>query len=301
MRNQMAKAFVNVLALVLGIACTQSAFAQTFKRVNVKGGSSLVQIAAGGASVWALASNGNPYIFKTNKFVLANSISLTQIAVGGGNVFQADAVWGLDSSGLIYRALKSGTTWAFSQVPGILDLIAVGAGNQDNCHPYEVWGLNPSAQIYRYNFCGQSFEQVPGTLATLAVGGGGVWGINGSGTSFRFSFGTLLFDGSFGGPFTQITVGPNGVWAIDSRSNLRQYNNQSDFLDRRVGLETFTQVQVGGNGVWGLNFSGQVFRFEESTGSVVSIPSVFRSISAGSGSGVWGIDSSGKAYAFSTP
>jgi hypothetical protein len=53
-----------MLALVLGIACTQSASAQTFKRVNFKGGAPLVQIAAGGASVWARASNGNPYILK---------------------------------------------------------------------------------------------------------------------------------------------------------------------------------------------------------------------------------------------
>lgn len=300
MRNQMAKAFVKMLGLVLGIACTQSAFAQTFKRVNVKGAAPLVQIASGGASVWALASNGNPYIFKTNKFVLANNIHLTQIAVGGGNTFQSDGVWGLNSSGLIYKAAKSGTTWTFSQVPGILSWIAVGAGNQDNCHPYEVWGLSPISEIFRFNFCGQSFEQVPGILCSLAVGGGGVWGANCNGATFRFNFGNQLFD-SFGGPFTQITVGPNSVWAIDSRSNLRQYNNESDFLDHQIGGQTFTQVQVGGNGAWALNFSGQVFRFEESTGSVVSIPSVFRSISAGSGSDVWGLDSSGKAYAFSIP
>src|ERR1700738_2038128 len=80
---------VKMLALALGIVCTQSAPAQTFKRVNVQGGAALIQIAPGGASVWALASSGHPYIFKTNKFVLANNIYLCQIAVGGGNTLQA--------------------------------------------------------------------------------------------------------------------------------------------------------------------------------------------------------------------
>src|SRR6266481_3943058 len=175
----LAKSFVKMLALVLGIACTQSAPAQTFKHVTVKGGVPLVQIAAGGASVWARASNGNPYIFKSNKFVLANSISLTQIAVGGGNSRQPDEVWGLDSAGSIYRATKSGTSWIFNQVPGILDFIVVGIGYADTCHPYEAWGLNPSAAIFRFNYCSGSWEQIPGTLQTMAVGGGEVWGLNG--------------------------------------------------------------------------------------------------------------------------
>ena len=301
MRNRSGKSLVKMLALALGIACTQSTPAQTFKRVTVKGGAPLRQIAPGGASVWARASNGNPYIFKTNKFVLASSISLAQLAVGGGNVLQPDAVWGLDSAGNIYKATKNGTAWVFSPVPGALDLIAVGAGF-DNCHPYEVWGLNTAAQIFRYNFCGLNFEQVAGTLGSLAVGNGDIWGINGNGEVFRFNFKTLAFERyQFAPPLTQLTVGPNGVWGLDSRSALREFDNQEYFIDRTVGGETFTQVQVGGNGAWGLNFSGQVFRFQPSTGSVVSIPSVFVSISAGSGGSVWGIDGSGKAYGFSTP
>lgn len=301
MKNQLGRYLVRTLTFALSIACTQSTLAQTFKRINVKGGASLAQIAPGGASVWARASNGNPYILQGKQFFLANSISLSQIAVGGGNALQSDAVWGLDSAGNIYKATKSGTSWVFTWVPGALDLIAVGAGF-DNCHPYEVWGLNTAAQIYRYNFCGLNFEQVAGTLGSLAVGAGDIWGINGNGEVFRFNSKTLAFDQYTSAPaLTQLTVGPNGVWGLDSRSAMRQYNNESDFLDRAVGGVSFTQVQVGGNGVWGLNFSGQVFRYQPSTGSVISIPNVFVSISAGSGGSVWGIDGSGKAYGFFTP
>ncbi len=176
MKNQSAKSLAIILALVLGMACTQFAPAQTFKKVKVAGSAPIVQVASGGASAWALASNGNPYRFNGKSFALANTISLSQIAVGGGNAAQADAVWGLNSSGSIFRASKSGTSWTFSQVPGALDLIEVGPGYQDSCHPYEVWGLNTGSQIYRYNFCGNSFVQQPGFLCDIHVGGGEIWG-----------------------------------------------------------------------------------------------------------------------------
>src|SRR6266849_3945797 len=90
MKNQSGKFLVQVLALSLGIACTQSSPAQSFKKVKVAGSAPIVQVASGGVSVWALASNGNPYVLKGKSFALANTISLSQIAVGGGNAAQAD-------------------------------------------------------------------------------------------------------------------------------------------------------------------------------------------------------------------
>jgi hypothetical protein len=299
MKNQIGKYLVKMLALVLGIAGAQSAPAQTFKRVKVYGGAALAQIAAGGASVWARASNGNPYILKGKQFVLANSISLTQIAVGGGNALQADTVWGLDSSGNIYKATKSGTTWVFSQAPGVLEFIAVGPGYTDNCHPYEVWGLY-AASIYRYNFCIQNWDFVPGSLASLAVGGGDIWGINGNGQLFEFNFDALSFLPSTNlSIFTQVTAGPNGAWALSSGGPW-QFANLSTWSSDYIA-EYVTQIQAGGNGVWGISYA-QVFRLEPSKLSFLHIPgATLFSISVGSGGGVWGLDSSGKAYGFTTP
>jgi hypothetical protein len=299
MKNQTAKSLAVILAFVLGMVCAQSAPAQTFKRVKVNGGAALVQIAAGGASVWARASNGNPYILKGKLFVLANSISLSQIAVGGGNTFQADAVWGLDSSGNIYKATKSGTTWVFSQAPGVLEFIAVGIGYNDNCHPYEVWGLYATS-IYRYNFCIQDWDNVPGSLNTLAVGGGEIWGINGSGTSFRFNFNTLLFDQSFGGNFVQIAVDPNGVWANLGNSVLAVFDRSRGDFQLGITLPA-TQIQAGGNGIWGIDNHQHIFRLRPSTGPSYFLDTPLVSISVGSGGGVWGLNSSGQAFAFSTP
>ena len=297
MENQAGKSFVKILALVLGMIWVQSAPAQTFKRVIVKGGAPLVQIASGGASVWARANNGKPYILKAGKFVLANNISLTQLAVGGGNAFQGDAVWGLDSSGNIYSASKSGASYVFNPMPGVLDFIAVGPGYQDNCHPYEVWGLNPSAQIFRFNYCLQNWEQVAGTLSTLSVGSGEAWGLNGNGDVFRFNFTTLAFEQMHAGSYTQITVGINAVFANDLEDFPLEWTQLGVVsLPKRL-----IQIQAGGDGVWGIGSSQQIYRLQPFTNSLTQIPGALVSISVGSGGGVWGIDSSGKAYAFSTP
>lgn len=288
---------LRLVALVVGIAFTQPAPAQTFKRVKVKGGTPLVQVAAGATSVWARGNNGNPYVLKGKQFVLANSVTLSQIAVGGGSMLQADAVWGLDSSGSVYSATKSGSTWVFSKIPGVLSLIAVGPGYQENCHPYEVWGINAATQIFRYNFCGKTFDQVPGSLTSLAVGGGDMWGLNGNGQIFRYNFTTGGFD-QLPGLLTQLTVGPNGFWGLFDTQIYEFYDNIQDF-SQLPGI--LTQIQAGGNGVWGLTSSGQIFRLEPSSSTFVQVPGTLARISVGSGAGVWGINGGKEAYQFSTP
>jgi hypothetical protein len=299
-QKQNSLSLVIMIALALAIGCMQSAPAQTFKRVKVNGNAPIVQVASGGASVWALASNGKPYVFNGKTFVLAHNISLTQIAVGGGSAAQADEVWGLNSSGSVYRASKSGSSWTFSQVPGSLDVIEVGPGYQDSCHPYEVWGLNTSSQIYRYNFCGDNFDQEPGILCEIQVGGGDVWGAQCGPNVFRFNFSTLTFD-QVSDPFGSIpaiTVGPNGVWAIDtSNSAVYQYDDFSGFHD--ISCCGITQLQAGGNGVWAL-YGSTILRLEPSTLNFVEVPGSLISISTGN-DGVWGINSSHQVLAFSTP
>lgn len=293
------KTNVIILALALGIACLQSTSAQTFKKVRVVNNTPLAQVAAGGKSVWALATNGNPYIYNGASFVLANSITLSQIAVGGGNAAQADAVWALNSSGNIYRASKSGASWVFTQVPGVLDLIQVGPGYQDKCHPYEVWGLNTGSQIFRYNFCGNSWDEAPGFLCDIHVGGGDIWGANCADQVYRFNFSTGAFDliTTFG-VFPQLSVGPNGsVWAIAGVDEVYMYDAFSGFQPITCCAN---QIQAGGDGVWAL-FTPNIIRFEPSTTSFVTVPGQLVSISVGSGGGVWGINSSHQVYAFSTP
>jgi hypothetical protein len=304
MKTEKGKSLVVMLALTLGIVSMQSAQAQSFKRVAVANNTPLVQVASGGTSVWALASNGNPYIFNGSSFVLANTISLSQIAVGGGNAAQADTVWALNSSGNIYRAHKSGTSWIFSQVAGSLDGIEVGPGYQDRCHPYEVWGLNTGSQIYRYNYCTNNFVQEPGFLCDIHVGGGDIWGAECGPNVYRFDFSTDAFD-QITDPFVafpQLTVGPDGVvWAIDTfNSEVYRYDDGvgQKFVSRGCCL---AQIQAGGNGVWGLAADNTIYRSEPSTFDFVQIPGALVSISVGTGGGVWGINSSHQVFKFTTP
>jgi hypothetical protein len=302
MKNQSRKLLGQVLALALGIVGTQSSPAQSFKKVKVALNAPIVQVASGGASVWALSSNGHPYILKGKSFALANNISLSQIAVGGGNSAQADEVWALNSSGSIFRAHKSGTSWVFSQVTGVLDGIMVGPGYQDTCHPYEVWGLNTGSEIFRYNFCGNNFEQEPGFLCDLHVGGGDIWGAQCGPKVFRFDFGTGVFDEVSDpfGAFPVLTVGPTGVWAIDpSIFSVYQYDDFLGFI-RIACCSTFQVIQAGGDGVWALS-GNNVYRLVHVASSFVQVPGSLVSISVGSGGGVWGINGSNQVFAFSTP
>jgi|HubBroStandDraft_6_1064221.scaffolds.fasta_scaffold21041_3 hypothetical protein len=157
MKTQKEKSLLAVLGAVLW-ACAVPASAQTFQNVPVAGGASLTRVSAGGTSAWGLDTAGHPYIYQAGEFVEANNITLAQIAVGGGNLVQADEVWALNSSGRIYIASLGQVGWQFWQVPGSLGQVAVGAG-YNSCHPYEVWGINASTQIFRYNFCTLKFEQ----------------------------------------------------------------------------------------------------------------------------------------------
>lgn len=300
MKTETGNSLLTILVLAIGIASVQFAPAQTFKKVNVAGNTPLVQVASGGASVWALASNGNPYIF-TGRFVLANTISLSQIAVGGGSTAQADTVWALNSSGSIFHATKSGASWVFTQVPGVLDFIAVGPGYQDNCHAYEVWGLNSSSQIYRYNFCTNSFVQVPGFLCEVSVGGGEIWGADCGPDVFRFDFATGVFD-PISSPFAAIpalAVGANGLWAIDTGS--QEVYQWDAFLGFQQVISCCSQqIAAGGNGVWLLS-GNQILRLNPLTTFFSQVPGVLTSISVGTGGGVWGINSAHQVFKFTTP
>jgi hypothetical protein len=51
----------------------------------------------------------------------------------------------------------------------------------------DVWGVNASNEIFRFNPNSQLFEQIPGSLVQIAIGlGSGVWGINASNEIFKF-------------------------------------------------------------------------------------------------------------------
>jgi len=133
--------------------------------------------------------------------------------------------------------------------------IATGGG--------EVWGINSSNQVFRFNPATNSFVQMPGTLSQIAVGVNGVWGLNAAGAVFEFN------------PVTQV-------------------------FDRLTG--TLTKIVAPGNGVWGINSANQVVRYEASTRTFFAIASAgMTNLAVGTGAGVWAIDTAGNLQAFVTP
>jgi hypothetical protein len=108
----------------------------------------------------------------------------------------------------------------FVQVPGLLTQIAVGGLGA------EVWGINASQQIFRFNSNSNAFVQIPGLLKTIAVGGPsgnvGVWGINAANNVYEFD-GTGFVQ--VPGQLTQIAVFGDAVWGIDSNQDIFRFEN----------------------------------------------------------------------------
>src|SRR5262249_23348032 len=276
MRAKTGRIAASTLTVILAMVWVTLASAQTFKKIAVTGGAKMTHIAAGSASVWALSTTGKPYVYENGKFTQASTVSLTQIAVGGGSLRQADAVWGLDAAGRIYRGLKNGTSYTFGIRPGILSHIAVGIGYEDSCHPYEVWGLNPSALIFRFDFCLKNWEQIPGTLQSISVGGGDVYGVNGNFEVYRFNFQTHAFVWlSTRDHANQISPGSNGAWALDTEDLVREYNRDRDVFDYvfvpEHGVARFASIQGGGDGVWALDPNGRIYQLRRGAWMMVGV------------------------------
>jgi hypothetical protein len=312
MSKQPGKTSLVILAAVLGVACAQFGFAQTFHSVSVSlpSNADIVGISAGGNSVWAADTAGNAYSYSYGASGFTRygqtGVAKTQIAAGGGNSFslQPDAVWTLDGSDNIYQLTASG----FVKVPGSLSQIAVGQGGRDSCHPYEVWGINATDEVFRFDYCSGQFNQEPGALSQIAVGGAGVWGLNSSQEIYELDFATHALI-QIPGTLRQIAVGPTGAWGLGLNNQVYQFDPVTQSFVAMSG-QFLNQISAGGNGVWGISgligFNGPIWRLEPSTQSFVQVPGSLAFITVGTGGGIWGFTipaelGSTNVLAFSTP
>ena len=236
--------------------------------------------------------------------------SLTTVAVG------YTEVWGLNSS-QIYR-FNPGTK-TFDQITGSFTQVAAGGGTL--LQRDDVWALNPSGAIYRFNFSTKAFAYVCGirrslcrirpglSLIQIVVGEGGednchpyeVWGrnvdINGSLNIYQYNYCTSLFDYiPTPNPFTVIATGGGDVWGLDEYAQIWHYNYQLPGWTQATGgyFGTLQQIAVGVNDVWGLDGNGAVYRFDPSSNqfNLVQTPAETAAtetqIAAG-GNGVWAL------------
>jgi len=155
--------------------------------------------------------------------------------------------------------------------------------------------------VYRYNFCSSSWVLVAGQLASLSIGGGEVWGINRSSQIFRFNSATQSGWTQIAGTLTSLAVGPDGIWGINASQQVFQFNPATHAFVQ-IPNASLIAIYAGGNGVWGLNSSYQVFRYQAISRTFAPSPSVNLSwLSVGSGGDVWGIDTTQHIRAFVTP
>lgn len=316
MSKQAKKCSIVILAAVLGIVCAQVGFAQAFHSVSIPASASAAGISsmsAGGNSVWFTDGKGNVYSYHNGdsgfQQYLQTPASLSAIAAGGGNSFSLtpDEVWALGPPGfgwnsIPYRLTSSG----FVPMPGSLSQITVGPGGRDSCHPYEVWGLNQGDQIFRFDYCSGQFNQQPGSLGLIWVGGAGVWGIDSSGRIFQLNFATHTLV-QIPGTLDQLIVGPTGTWGLDFSTNqVYEFDPVRQTFVAMSG-QFLWGMSAGGDGVWGISRNAEIWRLEPSIQQFVQVPGTLTTVPfVGDGSGIWAMGgwTNGnftQALAFSTP
>jgi hypothetical protein len=254
---------------------------------------------------------------------------------------QPDEVWGINN-GVVYRFNFSAN--AFRKVAGgkackicvLVDFtqIAVGEGDYDECHPYEVWGLAyilGTPYPYRYNYCTDSFDQIAppqwnacgasGCLLTnIWVGSSDIWVLDDFYDLWHYQY-TPINQVGIGvtqnwvlvteGQLMQLTVGVNDVWGIDFGGAPYRLESGPDnqvgqfFEEGTVAAATqMTQIAAGGDGVWAIKENGQVLRFDPVYLQFREIPTfdaLAAQIAVGFGAGVWVIDNRNRVYSFVRP
>ena len=231
-------------------------------------GPSLVQVAVGGGTssgsqlddVWGLDENQNMYHFdyKTKAFVATGGL-LTQIVVGEGveDKCHPYETWGINSSEQVFRYDYCAAQMLPITSPALTQ-IATGGG--------DVWGLDASGGVWHYDFSKGAFiNPIFAHFSQITVGVNDVWGVglavDGS-PVLRYdpNNGDLFSVTGLKNPLSQIAAGGDGVWAIDSSSNIFRYDPSSNSFVQIIG--SLSNISVGsGAGVFGVNAIDEVFMF----------------------------------------
>lgn len=252
----------------------------------------LSHIAVGSdGAVYGIDSSGGAFWYNpgTGYFQYLGAPALSQIAVG------ADGLLMGISDGLAYTYKRGALQ------PVVEDFaaaqVAFGTGAR-------VYALDASGNIYYANGQTESWNQIPGTLSSIAFGGNGaVWGINGAQEIFTLQnapmcgFQTLT---SVSGSANQISVGADGsVWAL-SGTTVETFNPTSQSLEAVSGAPALAQISLGASGkIWGLDASGNIYQWDASSATFTNVPGQLTFIQAAANGSVWGINAAGQIYTYS--
>jgi len=136
-----------------------------------------------------------------------------------------------------------------------------------------VWGINPSQEVFRYDYCSSQFNQSAGSALTqIATGGADVWGLINS-QVFHYSFGQEEFV-QVPGSLTQIAVGVNDVWGVNSSNQVLRCDPLGSAFNMVAG--STSQVAAGGDGVWIIDTSDNIWRFDSSSENFIQVPGALK-------------------------
>ena len=155
-----------------------------------------------------------------------------------------------------------------------------------------------------YAASAQSFRQVPGKLASIALGGTqtgavAVWGLDSAQNIYTFD--GLLFD-PVSGSLSQISVDGSLVCGINSNDDIFCTIGQGFNFVQLPGK--LAQISVHGTAVWGINANQDVFQFSFNSNTFNQVPGKLIQIAVdavptfASTPAVWGIDAAQNIFSF---
>jgi hypothetical protein len=209
-------------------------------------------------------------------------------------------MWGHDGTGNGYEYDNSTLTLVETTTTPEIGELAVGENKT-------LFVLDPSHNVYQYDFKTKKFEIIPGaTLTTIGSGEEGTWGVNlASGDVYVYEPSTNSFNppphGEPSEKFQTISVGnfAIGPWALDTSGNPWLYNTNTDFFDETSGT-TLVQISVGEGEAWGVDSKGAVWEYMTIAEKWMQPEpgAVLKNVEVGGNSNIWGVTTNGEIYKF---
>ena len=154
-----------------------------------------------------------------------------------------------------------------------------------------VWGINSAGELYYFEPVGQTWVHAPGTLDQVVVGASGaVWGLNAAGEVFRWNASAQTWS-QMPGQLAHIAVGVDGdTWGLNGANAIYHWNPAANTWVNVPG--ELSQLAVGFDGaVWGINAGGAVYRYDVGSQSFAQIPgAILAQIAVGNDGAVWGLN-----------
>lgn len=195
--------------------------------------------------------------------ISAGGAGLLPAAGGASTVGALQMIWGVNREATVFArdfCGPAGDEWR--SVPG--SLVEVSASRTpDRSGTCPVWGINAQNQVFRLKTSqsGVSWEGIPGALATISVGGCGVFGINPAGNVFEY-----VDDGrgagkwvGHSGSLRRIAVGDEDIWGANGGGQVFRGVRGSSGVQWSAIPGSVAEICVAGGLVCGINAAGQFF------------------------------------------